>query len=806
MATIRLKHLVLASAAVIVATPVLAQTAPAGQTAPDADRPVGSQPAQQTSSEPPASPSPSAEAGDIVVTAQRREQRLQDVPISVAVTTGETITKSGTTDLLDLATRLPSVHIGTGVQSNNIIIRGAGSGLNAGFEQSVGVFVDGVYRPRSRTTQAGLFDVERVEVLNGPQTTFFGNNTIAGAINITSKKPSQTFGYDAQALYVPTDGQYVLQAGVTAPLSDTLSFRVAGQASGMNGYTYNRFLNSDGPHLRDEIVRGSLRWEPTAAFRSDLRVDYARNRDRSTFNAEITGCPPPVGYPTARGPCSAYLALRGSGIDNALDFKADTGPSTFRLDLVEAAWTNRYDFGPVALNSISSYSHSSTDAFIQATPLPVTGVAGYFYNPFRQLERYSSYSQELRLESTGKGWLQYVAGLYYSHGHLFSDSYASLFNSATFGTAGAPVTSAATPIGTDRQLTQTDQTRSAFAQVTVRPLEGLSVAGGLRYTSVKKDATRRARAGIGAADASDSGFVELDAATQAKIFVLSAQSNAPFATPDTTYSKLLPSASLTYAFTPRITGYATYSKGFKAGGYSDSNTPAQFDSENVDAYEIGLKGSLFDRAIFFTLDGFYEDYSNLQQALSLIGPSGALITTVGNAASSTSKGVEASVTVRITPNLTLNGSASYIRSQFNSYPGAACTILQIAVVGARCIQDVSNRPTPFAPRLSGSEGLSWTLPVRGDQVLRVEPNLFYSSSYYLAPTDDELTRQKSYVQTDFRLGYGPADHRWEVAVIGKNLNDAKVKNTSSAIATAPGLAYSLLQRARSVAISVSIRR
>jgi iron complex outermembrane receptor protein len=745
-------------------------------------------------------------AGDIVVTAQRREQRLQDVPVSVAVTSGEAIQKSGFTDLASLSTRMPSVQIGTGVQSNNIRIRGVGSGLNAGFEQSVGVFVDGVYRPRSRTIQAGLFDVERVEVLNGPQTTFFGNNTIAGAINITSKKPSHEFGYNGQLLYSPSDGQYIAEAGVTGPISETLSARVSGQFSGMDGYIYNRFLGSDGPHLRDFVGRASLRWEPSSNFTSDLRFDYARNRDRSTFNAEIEGCPPPSGYPAARGPCAAYLALRGPNIDNQLDFHADVGPSTFALDFYEGAWNNTIDLGPVSLISLSSYSKSDTDTFIQASPLPVTGVAGYFYQPFRQMETYKLFTQEVRVESQLDGPIQFVVGAYYSHGRLFSDSYASLFNSSAAGAAGAPVTSASTPIGTNRTLWQTDQTRSAFGQVTAELFEGFKLAGGLRYTSVKKDASRRTRAGIGSPTASPDGFTEVDAATQAKLFTFGALSNAGFTNPDTTYNKLMPAVTATYKLNRTVSLYGAYTKGFKAGGYSDSNQPAQFDSENVNAYEVGVKGSILDRRLFFTLDAFYSDFKNLQQAISLIGPTGALITTVGNAASSVSKGIEFTGNLRAADFMTINVSGSYIISKFKDYTSAACTQAQIVATGARCVQDLSGRLTPFAPKFTGNFGFTLTRPVGDRFQLSLEPNLFVSTGYFLAPTNDPLLRQETYALADMRVGFGPEDKSWEFAVIGKNLTDEPVKSSAaSAVGTSPGLSYAVLQRARSVAFSFIIR-
>ncbi|MES1975629.1 MAG: TonB-dependent receptor [Pseudomonadota bacterium] len=798
------------------ASAAAAQTAPTAPatTAPNAEQgTVGTTPQVQTQAPPPET---QAVEGEIVVTAQRREQRLQDVPLSVNVTSGESIQKTGVVDMVSLSTRSPGLNLGLGPQSNIIAIRGVGSGLNAGFEQSVGTFVDGVFRPRSRLIQAGLFDVERVEILNGPQTTFFGNNTVAGAINITTKKPSQTFGSDFQALYSPSDGQYILQAGVTGPISNTLSARLAVQASGMNGYTDNKFLSEDEPHLRDMVARGSLRWEPSNNFRSDFRFEYARNRDRGTFSAEVSGCPaatPPFPAPSARpnGPCALYLGTLPGGVnpDNKYDFNSVAPPSSLTLDAYEGAWTNALKLDNATITSTTSYSHQKSRTFLNAAPLPALGVAGYFHQPFSQQESYNLFAQELRIDGTAAPWLDYVGGVYYSHGDLVSRSVSSLYNPpGGAGNAGAPVTSATTPIESNRNLFQTDQVRSAFGQLTIKPFPQLRFNLGLRYTSVKKDGSRTFRAAIGNANAVFEDLIYVDPVTEAKLVTAAGGSTANFADPHTTYNKLMPAASIQYDVVPNLTAYAAFAQGFKAGGYSDSNGPAQFGSEFVDSYEIGIKGSALNHALFFTLDGFYLDYKGLQQALTTIGSTGASITTVGNAAASRSKGIEFSATLKASPVLSFNLSGAYIDSKFTDYRNAGCTVTGLIVGAPLCVanaQDVSGKPTPFAPKFSGTAGATFKIPVGDDYNITLDPNVFYSSGYYLTPTIDELLKQGRYTTVDMRVGFGAKDNRWEVAVIGKNLSNEKIKASGSSVGTSPGLVYALLQRARSVAFQVTFR-
>jgi iron complex outermembrane receptor protein len=775
----------------------------------DASPPLSPSPLSQTDSAPSGNPARAADTvGDIVVTAQRREQRLQDVPISVAVTTGETVTKNGIRDLADLAAHVPGLRIGTNTLSDNLNIRGIGSGVNAGFEQSVGTFVDGVYRGRSRVSRASLFDVERVEVLKGPQTTFFGNNTIAGALNITSRKPSETFGYNATALFAPTDDEYIAEAGVTGPLTDTLSARGAIKFSGMSGYIYNAYTKQDEPHLRDVIGRISFRWEPSSTFRSDLRFDRAHNRDRGTYSAEIRGCPPGSDFGNvARGSCALYLTQKGGVIDNSYNWKSDVPPSFFRLDLDEAAWTNSLDLGSAALTSISSYFHDRTSTLLQAQAVPVPGVGGTISrSPFENQERYTNYSQELRLESRGRGWLQYVVGGYYSHGDLTNNSYSSLYGVPTVGAAGAPVTSANTPIGTLRNLYQIDQTRSVFGQLTARMTSSLRASAALRYTSVKKTGHRSFFNGIGSATPGPGGFVYVDDATEAKLIRAAGGSKADFADPHTTYNKLMPAFNVQYDIVPTMTGYASYTKGFKAGGYSDSNTPVQFKSEVADAYEVGIKGSFLDRKIFFTLDAFYGKYGNLQEALTSVGPTGTFITTVGNAAKAVSKGIEFSTTAKATSLISFNLDGTYNDATYRDYTNGQCGSVGTFLIGASCIQDLSGRPRAYAPKWTGTVGADIGMPIGARRVLHFVPSVYYSSSYYLTPQIDPLLKQSDFATFDMRVAYGPDGGRWEIAVIGKNLTNAHVQDTAIALGTAAGTTQAILRRARSVAFSFSIKQ
>lgn len=307
---------------------------------------------------------------DIIVTAQGRTQRLQDVPISASVTTGATLARVNLRNLEDVAVRLPNVKISQAPVSDFVNIRGVGSSLNMGFEQSVGTFVDGLYRGRSRATRGSLFDLDRIEVLKGPQTTFFGNNTIAGALNIVTRKPGDTLQTNAGAFYAPASQEYAVEAGISLPLTDNLGLRVAGRMSGMDGYIKNSNLNNHGPDLDDKIGRVSLRWEPSDAIEMNGRVDVIRMRDKGIFNSELIDCPPNPLVGTPAGACARYLAASGGVVDDKLDWRSAAGASFLNYDMVEALWNTKITLGEHSMTFTTGYFDHEIGLANDVAPIP----------------------------------------------------------------------------------------------------------------------------------------------------------------------------------------------------------------------------------------------------------------------------------------------------------------------------------------------------------------------------------------------------------------------------------------------------
>ncbi len=770
--------LALATVLAASAMPVAAQTAPAG----------------------------AAETGDIVVTAQRREQRLQDVPVAVSVVSGASLQRQNITTLEDMSARLPDIKIASGPITNSINIRGVGSGGNPGFEQSVATFLDGVYRSRSRSTRAALFDIERVEVLKGPQTTFFGANAIAGALNIVSRKPGTTFGYNASAYGVPSTREYDLQAGVDAPLGETLFARVAARVSGTNGYIRNDVTGRKGPHDRTLQGRVALRFEPTDAFRSDLRVDGSRSRNRNGLLFQLVSCPAPGFAVAPVNTCGRYLRQNNGRIDASLDYHTTMGGNYVDYDFVESAWTNSVDLGGGSLNAITGYFWHNYRTEGQGIPFPladaVGGTNGY---PTYQAEKYEQISQELRYQSATGGTFEYMIGGYAARGDLDTRTIAG-FRFLAFGANDRTGNfNAASPLAGNNLVDQTDRTLSAFASATIRPIEPIRVNLGARYTNIHKEANRVVQPGLSDNDASPGSFIAVSPAQQAIIAGLLSTITAQFPDPARTDEKFMPSVSVQYDLAPNVMIYTSYANGFKAGGYGFGANNETFEPETVQAYEAGLKGQFLDRRLTFDLTIYRSDYKNLQETSLQLLPTGAVTSLVQNVARSRSQGIETNGSLRLAPWLTVTSGISYLHAKYRSYPNGACTTAALAV-SAVCRQDLTNKRRAFAPEWSGNVGARLTLPVAGDYRLTADPLMYFSSRFFQSATADPLLEQRANTKFDLRLGFGPTSGKWDVAVVGKNLTNRTTAAFRQAIPLAPGSVSALVDPPRTVGLLLTVRQ
>lgn len=750
-----------------------------------------------------------AQLEEVIVTAQGREQNLQEVPVAVSVISNEQLEAQGLVDLQAVSTRLGNVKITSGTLVNSMNVRGVGSGENPGFEQAVATFADGVYRSRSRSTIAGLFDIDRVEVLKGPQTTFFGANAIAGALNITTRKPGREFEGNLSALYGFTDGEYNLEGGVSTPLTETLSARVALRARGGDGFI-DQELGGEGPDEESYQTRLSLHWTPNDVWTSDLRFDYAQSDFDNFAPFQLLNCPAP-GFPMS--PVCGQLLAGNPGIEDKLDDKSWAQPGSYMdFDFFEVAFTNAFELGGGTLRTVSAYSDASVESYISLVPGTYpTAVNGGTPFPTWAAEEYEFMSQEIRFESATGGKFEYMVGAYFSTADLEYSTMVA-FNFLPFGAivedvfqVDFPNFGPNTSISGYPQMKQSEDMRSVFASGTFYPTDDVRINLGARYTEVEKSANRGQVFGHNVSALpkhfqqfpDDAELVTLPG-TNIQVPMTPAQaagavigsSVEDFAQTHRVDRKFMPSAGIQYDIADDVMLYGTYSKGFKAGGFSATSSPSVFGPEEVDAYEIGAKSTLLDRTLTLNLALFYMEYKGLQETTF----DANLASSITNVAGSTSQGIELSANWSVTPNFQLYADIAWLDAQYDDYPVGECTKQQL-IGNADCVQDLSGADRAYAPEWSGSLSADVIFPM-GEHELRITPVMSFSSSYFMTATADPLFSQDGYEKYDLRIAYGPSDRKWEVALLGRNLTDEITAMYKLGVPGGDGSVTSLAERGR----------
>jgi len=749
------------------------------------------------------------DSGEVVVTAQRRTEPLQDVPVSVEVVGQQRMVTQNLTSLVSLARQNPSIKVQGSGRSSNFYIRGTGSGESQSFDQSVGTFVDDIYHGRSRYSDAAFLDLERVEILRGPQSTFFGNNAIAGAFNIVTHRPGHEFEGWARGLLSPSGdengGQYALEGAVTIPLDDTLGLRVAATMNGQRGHLRNVNTGQHAPNVDNVAMRATLRYAPAAAFDVTLKGEYGEMTNHGGLVLRQTLCPPPAPF-VAAGFCALNLADHApTGLDNSL-YTSNPG-NLSRLRTRETALTANYDLGGATLSSVTGYYRYN---FL--LNLDNDGTARQLLN-VQAPERYHQFSQELRIASPADRTFEYLAGVYFQADRLNIEQAVSFFFLTPNLSAPPPFAPLVPflPIGQLVDASQDERVYSAFGSLTWHASDRLRIIAGLRYSIVKKDFDWRLQ--FGTAAQAYGGIVPFPA-NVAPLANLIGIGTAGTVSLDRSDEALMPSARIQYNFTPDVMAYASYSRGFKAGGFSVaelSAIPANygFEPEHVDAFEIGLKNRLLDRRLILNLALFRNDFTNLQVVINGTNAAGAPVNFVRNAAASRSQGIELELEWSPSEIFRLSASGTYLHSRYRDYRNAGPTYAQqfAAIQAGRNPslerQDLSGRPTPYAPEWSGTVTGTLTLPVGANHLI-AEASGIFSSSYHTIFTIDLLAMQPSYAKLDARLSFELANGL-AFDLIGKNLTNTVIRTFSGYQPNSRGSFFQDRQPFRSIAFQIRYR-
>jgi len=756
---------------------------------------------------------PDADTDDIVVTARQRAENVQTVPIAVSVMSGEQLDRAYTVNTQQLSLLVPSLNYSSANPRNTAFtIRGLGSSVvavsqaNDGLEGGVGFYIDQVYHARPATAAFDFSDIDRIEVLRGPQGTLFGKNSTAGAISITTRLP--TFTPEASEEISVGSFNYVqAKASASLPLTDTIAARISGLVTRRDGVIRNIVTGEDHNGIGNQAVRGQLLFQPNDRVSIRLIADFTDFESNCCtqvyFRVAPTLKPAARQYP-ALAAGVGYTPASLDPYDRVTDIDAALGVSTNEGGVSAIA---NWNLGAATLTSVSAWRFWNWDAANDRdyTGLPIQLVQ---HIPSRQ----DQYSQELRLASNGEGALSYVGGLYFFRQRVIGRPISIYGPLAAYYLIGPTTGAAATPVpgnlldgfGSDGRTDFQSNSYAAFGEVNWRPLRGLTITGGLRYTYEKKK---------GSYDTFTFGGLQTAnaALNSAKLSILRGQDYAA----RVNGGALTGRANLAYQFTPDVFGYAGFARGAKSGGINMSGLP--LDNANQPAlntavvrpeqntnYEIGLKTRLFGQRLTLNVDAYYTRVTDFQANVTDTGAAAALRTYLANIPKVTVKGIEADANVQVSKRFSLNASAAYADGKYDSYPNGPCPIERIG--NATTVCDLSGIALPSLPKWSVTYGGDYALPIDplgGSIALHLDGRS--QTKQFGDPTGSAYTVIGGYTLVNGSVGFR-SRRGWEIAVFTRNLFDRNYIQNVTIQAGNTGLILATPSDPRTVGVTFRARQ
>jgi len=710
--------------------------------------------------------------GDIVVTARRRAESAQNVPIALTALTGPQVSAPGAIGLTQVAQLAPSLQLtATNPRQTNINIRGLGATpafASLGLEYGVGVYVDQVYYSRPAQSAFDLYDLERVEVLRGPQGTLFGKNTTAGAINITSEEPSFTPAMRGE-ISVGNYRSIQARATGTAPITDTLAVRLTiTDTTRDRGFQRNMITGNRVHDLHSFGARGQILFKPNDSFKlrligdySDLNQDCCSGVTTTIRTTRVDGSALPNNF-LQRVARFGYQPLPIDPWSRRIETNR---PFFVHLKTYGATGIADWDLGPATLTSVTGWRKLD---YSPATDGDVTGL-DIFVNAGIH-EKQEQFSQELRLASNGTKRLDYVVGVYYFWQRIDDRIFTIYGRDAALWILGPAPGGTGPSIGGQAALnglfadgTASARTRSyaGFGELTWHVADTIDVTGGLRYTHEKKD-------GFFGQIQRGPALTPAEIALGAQAFRNAFAPNIPTYTAETTENNLSGRGTVAWHITPSVMAYATYARGFKSGGLNLNATtaPRVIAPEKVQMIEAGVKTQFLDRRLTLNLAAFTERVRNYQsQQFDTAVAQTAYIANVGTVRS---RGVELDASLRPVRGLNLFASASYTDASYRSFRNAPCPV---EYLGLQTVCDLSGRRLPGVSRYSFSVGGEYAADVGSEHQLYVNGDYSYRSSFYTTYNLAADSLAKGYGLTNLRVGLREDGGRWDVSLFARNLFD-----------------------------------
>jgi len=762
---------------------------------------------------------------EITVTARKREESALDIPVLVAAISGERMQRYDLSDMERIAASVPQMTIarasnGSGAQ---IALRGIGSSFTSiGVEQSVATIVDGAYFAQGRIINEGLFDLQQVEIMKGPQALFFGKNATAGSISVVSQDPGDEFemmgrvGYEVHANEVVTEGM------ISGPVTDTLGMRLAIRArDNRDGYVTNRARTIDndffdiatGETNTYEATRASsgqesiaarltVLWQPTDDFSANIKAFINQDRiDNPSWNYIHTACEAGGGFSTIAPDQACKRKFRTYQNNfpkelGSMPFANSNGDLGNEWDSHTLTATLKYDAENFSVESVTNWQKNDNTFLIDgdyvssSSPLFVAEKA-----------KFEAFSTEARALSNFDGPVNFMAGLYYQNTELDLRQYvaAGLMNSA--------LPESLQYVSWDKDSNTDGETQSLFMQMIWDISPTIEFAAGGRYTYETKDSY-------------------FNQPLVHELMQAAVVQDHPF-TSDQKFENFTPEATLSWKPTDNLMLFGAFKMGYKSGGFSNTaifstsslEEDFSFEPEEVKGFELGAKGDMLDGRLRYGVGIYYYEYTDLQidffNAQTL-----AFITT--NAGSAETEGVELDLeySPSFVDGLILRGTVNYNKARYKDYIAPCyggqtitegCTLERFSIPH----QDLSGSPTSVAPRWTASLGANYEAYVFDRFIIDMDIDSRYSDSYLASSFGNPVSKESSYVMLNAAIRLRTSDDRWELAVIGKNLTNKFVVNgghdtvgTGSGTGTDAGVPsdfYGLVGMPRSVQVQATWR-
>lgn len=794
---------------------------------------------------------------EVIVTATLRAESLQDVPVSVNAVSGEKMMEAGIDKVEDLQAYVPNLTMSETGIGTNIYVRGIGSGINQGFEQSVGMYFDGVSYGRAQLSRAPFLDLARVEVLRGPQNILFGKNSIAGALSLHSQRPGQEFEGMVSGLYEPGHGESAIDLVLSGPLTDRLGARLAVRKRDMDGYIENLTLDKDEPNRDEGTVRLLLDWAATdnlqALFKFEVGKFDVTGRQIEIINDQPSNHPVFGNTffgadPNGDGQRNYSEILFNTSVPGAINIQSDASVLNNMLDY------KRSSNGDFSNNDTQNFTMNIDYALDDYTLTFITGIMSYEYTELCDCdftgaevfkvefeEEYKQFSQEFRITSPVGEFMEYIAGAYYHKSELdFYDSILvtsdvlpdliNLGDLAAGGTLGNPTDGPGDAgdeirnLGTPRTFTTDTELFSAFLQMTFNLTDTLRLNLGGRYSTETKEGERKL-------DFTDNTTGERKPNGEVdSVVAINFSAERHDLSGERDESNFAPSVNVQYDVSDWAMVYATWSKGFKSGGFDarsnaspaanapDPSNPADntiligtfvYEEEQAQSLELGAKTTLLDGAAELNIALFYTEFDDLQISIF----DGTLGFNVGNAGAAETMGLELDGRMALTENLMMTAALAFLDFEFTDFKNGQCNHVQVnngQDPDQNGLCDFTGETNQYVADFSGNIGLVYTKSFADSLEFRGGLDVVFTDDYNPTQNLDPTQEQDGYAVVNGRLALSDFEDGWEIALVGKNLTDKEIVNYANDTPLANSIFgsvnhYGFISRPRSVGIQAIYR-